>query len=82
MSWLFGEATTELTTDLPPESPVGTLTPLWRTSKMVNNGSLSQLQDETGKEDLVSMFIDLIRQSENDGQSEVESDYGTNGVAC
>ena len=50
--------------------------------KMVNKGELGQLQSETGKEDLVSMFIDLIRQSENDGESEIESEHGTNGVAC
>jgi len=34
--------------------------------KMVNKGSLLQLQEETGKEDLVSMFVDLIRRFGNE----------------
>ena len=49
--------------------------------KMVNKGSLLQLQEETGKEDLVSMFVDLIRRFGNE-ESEFESRLGSNGVAC
>jgi len=49
--------------------------------KMVNKGSLLQLQEETGKEDLVSMFVDLIRRFGNE-ESEFESRLGSSGVAC
>ena len=49
--------------------------------KMVNKGSLLQLREETGKEDLVSMFVDLIRRFGNE-ESEFESRLGSNGVAC
>ena len=37
--------------------------------RMVNNGALEQLQSETGKEDLVSMFIDLIQLTDGDSPS-------------
>ncbi len=49
--------------------------------KMVNNGSLAQLRDETGQQDLVSMFIELIRQSENQPENRGAA-RTVSGVAC
>ncbi len=50
--------------------------------RMVNHGTLDQLQADTGEKDLVSMFVDLIRQSNSASEAEVGSKDDTNGVAC
>ena len=46
---------------------------------MVHNGSLKQLQEQTGRSDLVEMFIDFIKTSQSNrpdgplGQSPIEN---------